>query len=85
MEQRAVIDFCWHLRQSSMETNDLIHQAYSTEAMTQLEVFKCHKEFCDVQITTENAKDSGGPRTVRTEIMVNRLATLISTDHSLTV
>ncbi len=77
MIQRAATDFHEHLKKSSTEMNDLIQRAYGTEAMTQFKVFEWCEEFCDTRTVTKRANDSSRPRTVRTKIMVNTLATLI--------
>ncbi len=82
MKRRAVLDLCLHLEKSSMETNDLIQQANSMEATMQFKVFKRCKEFHGGQTTIEHAKVSSCPQTVKTEIMMNMLVTLIRMGHS---
>jgi hypothetical protein len=64
------------LGQSTSETFRMIKQAYGEEALGRSAVFKCHKRFAQVRDSLEDDEDTGRPRTVWTELIIQEAAKL---------
>jgi hypothetical protein len=60
----------------------MIMQAYSEEALDHNAVFKCHKCFAQGRDSLEDDEYTGPPRTVRTELKIQEVATLVHANHS---
>jgi hypothetical protein len=81
--QRANVKFCQKLGKSSSETFQMIKQAYD-EALGRSAVFKWHKSFAQVRDSLED-EHIGRPRTVRSELKIQEVATLVRANRSQTV
>jgi hypothetical protein len=79
------VKFCQKLGKSASKMFQVIKQAYSEEAIGCSAVFKWHKHFAQGRDTLETYEHIGRPRTVRTELKVQEVATLVCANRSQTV
>jgi hypothetical protein len=81
-EQRENVQFCQILGKSASETFQMIKQAYGEEALGHSAVFKWHKRFAQGRNSWEDDGHTGRPRTVRTELVIQEIATLVRANSS---
>jgi hypothetical protein len=74
--------FCEKLGKSTSEMFQMIKQAYSKEALGCSAMFKWHKRFAQGRDSLEDDEHTGRPRTVRTELKIQEVATLVCANHS---
>jgi hypothetical protein len=84
-EQRADVKFCKKLSKSSSETFLMIKQAHGEEALGRSAVFKWHKRFAQGRGSLEGDEHTGRPRSVRTELEIQEVATLVHANRFQTV
>jgi DNA-binding CsgD family transcriptional regulator len=78
-EQRANVKFCQKLGKSGSETFHMIKQAYGKEAWG-----KRHKRLAQGREISEDDEHTGRPRTARTELTIQEVATLVRANRSQT-
>jgi hypothetical protein len=83
-EQWEKVKFCQKLGKSASKTFQMIKQAYGEEALGCSAVFKWHKRFARGRDSLEE-EHIGQPRTVRTELKIQKVATLVHANCSQTV
>jgi hypothetical protein len=81
-EQWANIKLCQKLGKSKSETFQMIKKAYSEEALGHNAVFKWHRYFAYGRDSLKDDKDTGRPGTVRTELKIQEVATLVHANCS---
>jgi predicted ArsR family transcriptional regulator len=81
-EQWENIKFHQKLGKSASKTFQMIKQAYGEEALGRIAVFKWDKRFAQGR---DSLEDTGQPRTVRTELKIQEIATLLCANCSQTV
>jgi hypothetical protein len=63
----------------------MIKQVYGKEALSRSAVFKWHKRVAQGRDSLEDDEHTGQPRTVRTELKIQEIATLVCANRSQTV
>lgn len=81
-EQWENVSFCQKLGKSARETFQMIKQAYSKEALGHSAVFKWHKRFAQGRDSLEDDEHTGRPWTIRTELKIQEVATLVHANRS---
>jgi hypothetical protein len=84
-EQWENVKFCQKLGKSDSETFQMMKQAYGEKALGHSAVIKWHKHFAQGRDILEDDEHTSQPRTVRTELKIQELATLVCANHSQTV
>jgi transposase len=64
MEQRAAITFCVNLKETAIETYEMLKSAY---CLSRTSVFEWHKRFKEGQESLQDIERKGHPSTSRTE------------------
>jgi hypothetical protein len=81
-EQQENVKFCQKLGTSASETFQVIKQVCGKEALGHSAVFKWHKRFSQRRGRLEYDQRTGQPRTVRTELKIQKVATLVHANCS---
>jgi hypothetical protein len=81
-EQWAKIKFCQKLGKSASKMFQMIEQVYGEEALGRSAVLKWYKRFAQGRDSLEDDGHTGWPRTVRTELKIQEVATLVHANHS---
>jgi hypothetical protein len=84
-EQWENMKFCQKLGKSASKIFQTIKQAYSEEALGCGAVFKWHKRFAQGRDSLEDDEHTSRTRTVRTELGLQEIATLMRANRSQTV
>jgi hypothetical protein len=84
-EQQDNIKFCQELRRHASETFQMIKQVYGEEALGRNAVFKRHKRFAQGRDSLEDEEHTGRSRTVRTDLKIQEVVTLVLANRSQTV
>jgi hypothetical protein len=84
-EQWESVKFCQKLGKSASEMFQMIKQAYGEEALGRNVVFKWHECFAQGRGSLEDDEYTGRLRRVRTELMIQEVATLVPVDRCQTV
>jgi hypothetical protein len=74
-EQWENVKFCQKLGKSTSETYQMIKQVYSEEALGHSAVFKWYKRFAQGRDSLEDDEHTGRPRTLRTVLRIQEVAT----------
>jgi hypothetical protein len=80
-EQQENVKFYQKLGKSASKTFQMIKQAHG-EALGRSAVFKWHKRFAQWRDSEENDEHTGRPRTARTELKIQEVATLVHANRS---
>jgi hypothetical protein len=81
-EQQEKVKFCQKLGKSASKTFQMIKQVYSKEAFGCSTVFKWHKRFAQGRDSMEDDEHTSQPRTVRTELEIQEVASLVRANHT---
>jgi hypothetical protein len=76
-EQRENVKFCQKFGKSISKTLQMVKQAYGEEALGRSAVFTWRKHFAQGRDHFEDDEHTGWPRTVRTELKIQEVATLV--------
>ena len=76
-EQRICIKFCFKIGKTTMETYQLLQQAYGEDAMGRAQVFDWFCRFKEGRASVESDSRSERPSTLRNEGMVAKVRTYI--------
>jgi hypothetical protein len=79
------VKFCQKLGKSISKTFQMIRQAYDEEALGHSAVFKRLRRFAQRRDSLEDVEHTGQPRTVRTELKIQEVATLVCANRSQSV
>jgi hypothetical protein len=74
-EQQANVKFCQKLGKSTSKMFQMIRQAYGDEALGRSALFKWHKHFAQGRESLEDDEHTGWPRTLRTVLRIQEVAT----------
>jgi hypothetical protein len=81
-EQRLAIKFCFKAGLSATETPLLVQKAYGNEALNRSKVFRWYSRFRDGREVVEDDERFGCPKSTRTEVNVDAVATdLVKNDR----
>jgi len=83
-EQRICIKFCFKIRKTTMETYQLLQQAYGEDAMGRTQVFDWFCQFKEGRTSAESDPCSGQPSTSRNEKMIAKVRTIIRNNRRFT-
>ncbi|GFY02523.1 protein GVQW3 [Trichonephila clavipes] len=83
-EQRCAIKFCVKLRESVSVTFEKLKKAYGEHSLSQAQVFRWHKSFLEGRKQVEDEHRSKMPSTSKTDENIERVNTLVRSDHRLT-
>jgi hypothetical protein len=81
-EQQENLKFCQKLGNSTSETFQMIKQVYGEEVLGRSAVFKWHKRFVQGRDSLEDDEHISRPRTIRTELKIQEVATLVHANCS---
>ncbi|XP_026320722.1 protein GVQW3-like [Hyposmocoma kahamanoa] len=81
LEQRYAVKFCVLLGKNTVETNEMIKQAFKDKALSESSVRKWHKMFRDGREEVTDEARSGRPSTSRTDENVDRVRQLLNEDR----
>jgi hypothetical protein len=81
-EELENVKFCQKLGKSASKTFQMIKQVYSREALGHRIVFKWCKRFAQGRESLEDDEHTSWPRTVRTELRIREVATLMRSNCS---
>jgi hypothetical protein len=84
-EQWENVRFCQKLGKSTSKTFQMIKQEYGKEALGHSAVIKWHKHFAQGRDSLEDDEHTGRPGTVKTELKIEEVTTLVCANHSQTV
>lgn len=81
LAQRYAVKFCVLLGKNTVETNEMINQAFKDKALSESSVRKWHKMFRDGREEVTDEARSGRPSTSRTDENVDRVLQLLNEDR----
>jgi len=84
-EQRCAIKFCVKLDESATVTYEKLQRAYGKHSLSRVQVFRWHKSFLEGQEQVEDEPCVGKPSTSKTDDSVERMRSLVRSDHRLTL
>jgi len=84
-EQCICIKFCFKIGKTTMETYQLLQQAYGQDAMGHTQVFDWFRRFKDRRTSVESDPRLGWPSTLRNEEMIAKVRTIVCNNRRLTV
>lgn len=84
-EQRVCIRFCYNLGMNASKTHETLRDAFGEYAMSRTQVYTWFSKFKNGVMSTEDAKRTGRPTTIKTDTNLNRVKELIRSDNSLSV
>jgi hypothetical protein len=84
-EQRENVKFCQKLGKSTRATFQMMKRAQGEEALCRRAVYSRHKYLQEGRDSLEDDERTGRPRTVRTELKIQKVATAVRANHSQTV
>jgi len=84
-EQRICIKFCFKIRKTTMETYQLLQQAYGEDAMGRTQVFDWFHWFEEGRTSVESDSHLGRPSTSRNEEIIAKVRTIVRNNRRLTV
>jgi len=84
-EQRVNIKCCVKLGKTATETLQLLHDAYSDDALSRAQVFGWHRRFLLDRVSVEDDTRSGRPSNSWNEDNVFRIRDMIREDRTVTV
>ena len=84
-EQCICIKFCFKIGKTTMETYQLLQQAYGQDAMGHTQVFDWFRRFKDRRTSVESDPCLGWPSTLRNEEMIAKVRTIVCNNRRLTV
>jgi len=84
-EQRCAITFCVKLGESATVTYENLQRAYGEHSLSRTQVFRWHKSFLEGREQVEDKPHAGRPSTSKTDNNVERVRSLVRSDHHLTL
>ena len=84
-EQRCAIKFCVKLGKSATVTYEKLQRAYGEHSLSRAQVFRWHKSFSEGWEQVEDEPRAGRPSTSKTDTDVERVRSLVRSDHRLTL
>ena len=84
-KQRICIKFCFKIRKTTMETYQLLQQAYGEDAMGRTQVFDWFRRFKDGRTSVESDPRSGRPSTLINKEMIAKVRTVVRNNRRLRV
>jgi len=84
-EQCICIKFCFKIEKTTMETYQLLQQAYGEDAMGRAQVFDCFCQFKECRTSVESDPRFQRPSTSRNEEMIAKVRTIVRNNRRLTV
>ena len=84
-EQRCAIKFCVKLGESATVTYEKLQKAYGEHSLSRAHVFRWHKSFLEGREQVEDEPRAGRPSTSKTDDNVERVRSLVRSDHRLTL
>ena len=83
-EQRINIKFCVKLGKTATETLKMLRDVYGDSSMSSTGVFQWHKRFVEGREDMEDDPKSGRPCTSTTDTNIEKVWSLVRSDHRLT-
>ena len=84
-DQRCPIKFCVKLGESTTVTYEKLQRAYGGHSLSRAQVFRRHKSSLEGREKMEDEPHAGRPSTSKTENNVERVRSLVRSDHRLTL
>src|SRR5215469_12214546 len=84
-ERHCAIKFCVKLGESATETYEKLQRAYGEHSLSRAKVFRWHKSFLEVREQVEDEPHAGRSSTSKTDDNVERVRSLVRSDHRLTL
>src|SRR5215469_15438113 len=84
-EQHCAIKFCVKLGKSATVTYEKLQRAYGEHSLSRAQVFSWHKPFLEGQEQMEDEPCAGRPSTSNMDNNVERVRSLVMSDHRLTL
>lgn len=84
-EQRVCIKFCYKIGLNASKTHEMLKEAFGEYAMSRTQVYTWFSKFKNGVMSTDDAKRTGRPTTIKTDTNLNRVKELIISDNSLSV
>lgn len=84
-EQRFCVKFCFQLGENASKTHEMLREAFGEYAMSRTQVYTWFSKFKNGVMSTEDAKRSGRPTTIKTDTNFQRVKELIRKDNNLSV
>jgi hypothetical protein len=85
LRQRYAIEFCVKLGKSGEKTLEKLQNAYGTEAMSRVTVFRWWKHFKDGNKRVVDDVQSGRPSTAVTDVNIDKAKQLLKEDRRLSL
>ena len=82
-EQCICIKFCFKIEKTTMETYQLLQQAYGEDAMGRAQVFDCFCQFKECRTSVESDPRFQRPSTSRNEEMIAKVRTIVRNNRRL--
>jgi len=83
-EQRCAIKLCVKLGESATVTYEKLQRAYGEHSLSRAQAFKWHKSNLEGREQVEDKPCAGRPSTSKTDDNVERVRSLVRSDHQLT-
>src|SRR5215469_14297065 len=84
-EQYCAITFCVKLGESATVTYEKLQRAYGEHSLSRAQVFRWHKSLLEGREQVEDEPCTGRPSTSKTDDNVERVRSLVRSDHRLTL
>jgi len=84
-EERCAIKFCVKLGESATVTYEELQRAYGEHSLSRAKVFRWHRSILEGREQVEDEPCAGRPSASKTDDSVERVWSLVRSDHRLTL
>jgi hypothetical protein len=84
-KQRICVKFCFKVGKRAAETHDMLHEAYSNDALSQTMTYEWLKRFRNGRTSTDDDELSGKPSTSRSKPLIAQVKNIFHGNRQLTV